>query len=202
MDAIDTLMSEHRLIEKVLTALGAFGQDAVRGTADDRAELSRFVTFFREFADNCHHGKEEGILFSTMIEHGFSAQGGPIAVMLHEHDQGRALIRTMAAHAEQAEPWSQADRSSIAHTTSAYGTLLRAHIFKEDTILYPMAEARLPKSALEEIAQRCANYETDHGAHKHCEFQSLGEELVARHAPGLTASSPMCAHACHSAPSA
>ncbi|MGD0266766.1 MAG: hemerythrin domain-containing protein, partial [Candidatus Methylomirabilota bacterium] len=39
----------------------------------------------------CHHGKEENLLFKTMVDRGFPRQGGPIAVMLHEHETGRSF---------------------------------------------------------------------------------------------------------------
>ena len=44
---------------------------------DDRAELSRFVRFIREFADVRHHGKEENFLFEAMMAGGFPRDGGP-----------------------------------------------------------------------------------------------------------------------------
>src|SRR5690242_137842 len=106
MDAIETLMSEHRVIERVIDGLVAFVEGTRRSGATDPQELSRFVHFIREFADACHHGKEEGILFAAMVEHGFPRQAGPIAVMLHEHDEGRAFVAVLAEKAAQQEPWS------------------------------------------------------------------------------------------------
>ena len=83
MDAIEMLMTEHRTIERVLDGLVGFSGEVQRRGGTEKPELLRFVTFLREFADECHHGKEENILFATMTEHGFPREGGPIAVMLH-----------------------------------------------------------------------------------------------------------------------
>ncbi len=88
MDAIETLMNEHRTIEQVLDAMVGFAEEARRRGATEKEELARFVGFVREFADACHHGKEEDILFAAMVAGGFPRNGGPIAVMLHEHDRG------------------------------------------------------------------------------------------------------------------
>ena len=108
MDAIELLMQEHQLILRSLDALDAFTVDMARG-GDDRDELSRFVRFIREFADARHHGKEEDILFEAMVAAGFPREGGPIAVMLMDHEAGRAHVGVMAATAEQAEPWTAQD---------------------------------------------------------------------------------------------
>ena len=78
---------------------------------DDREELSRFVRFIREFADARHHGKEEDILFRAMVAAGFPADGGPIAVMLMDHEAGREHVRVMAGRAGQAAPWTAGDRA-------------------------------------------------------------------------------------------
>jgi len=184
MEAIETLMGEHRIIERGLDALTAFADGALRRTDDDRQELGRFVEFIREFADACHHGKEEDILFKAMVEAGFPSQGGPIAVMLHEHDVGRAFVKRLADLATQAAPWSAGDREALAEAAHGYASLLRQHIQKEDSILYPMAEQRLPPPLMERVERDCARYEEERtGAGEHERLHRLAEELVARHAP-------------------
>jgi hemerythrin-like domain-containing protein len=199
MGAIEILMTEHRAIERAIDALVAFSDEILRGS-DDKAELGRFVTFIREFADACHHGKEEGILFQSMVDAGFPKEGGPIAVMLMEHDMGRAHVQELARLAGQAGPWSAADREKIADEAVGYGNLLRAHIHKEDAILYPMAEQRLSPGAMARVDEACEAFEqkqTGEGGHE--KLQALAEELVARHAPGLASGGapPLAVHQRH-----
>ncbi len=195
MEAIETLMNEHRVIERGIDALVAFA-DGVRrrasdGSRGDREELGRFVTFIREFADACHHGKEEDILFAAMVEAGFPKEGGPIAVMLMEHDVGRGHVRELAGLTGPGAPWSEADRARLADAAYAYANLLRAHIHKEDAILYPMAEQRLPPDVLERVNADCERYEREKtGSGEHEKLHRLAEELVARHAPGLGEAHP------------
>lgn len=186
MAAIEILMGEHRLIERGLDALTAFAEEVGRG-GGDRAELSRFVTFIREFADARHHGKEEEILFRAMVEAGFPARSGPIGVMLSEHDMGRGHVRALAALAAQDGPWSDGDRARVGEEASAFAGLLRAHIHKEDAILYPMAEQRLPPEALLAVDRACEAYEAARDGEA---LRRLGEELVLRHAPGLPSERP------------
>jgi hemerythrin-like domain-containing protein len=184
MDAVETLMNEHRTIEQVLDALVGFSEDVVRRGATEKEELGRFVTFVREFADACHHGKEEDILFVAMVEAGFPRSGGPIAVMLHEHDQGRGLVGVLKARAEQPASWTDADRQEIAEVARGYSRMLHAHIHKEDAILYPMAEQHLAPEVMERVAADCETYDAERlGNHER--LHALATELVARHAPAV-----------------
>jgi hemerythrin-like domain-containing protein len=184
MDAIETLMNEHRTIERAIDALVSFSDEVRRKTADDKEELGRFVTFIRDFADAHHHGKEEDILFAAMVEVGFPRNGGPIAVMLMEHDQGRTHVRVLADLSAQQAAWSGEDRQRLAEAANGYANLLRAHIHKEDVILYPMAEQRLPPEVLERVSADCEAYEARKtGSGEQERLHRLAEELVARHAP-------------------
>jgi hemerythrin-like domain-containing protein len=183
MDAIETLMNDHRLIERAIGALVSFADEVRRKNTDDKAELGRFVTFIREFADAHHHAKEEDVLFAAMVEAGFPRQGGPIAVMLFEHDQGRAFIGELADRSAQLAPWSADDRQAIARAAYGYSNLLRAHIHKEDAILYPMAEQRLAPEALARVSEVCAALEAARAASGDLDrLHTLAAELVARHA--------------------
>jgi len=182
MEAIEVMMAEHRIIERGIDGLMAFADGVLRGSGD-QAELGRFVRFIREFADTNHHGKEEGILFAAMVEAGFPRQAGPIGVMLHEHDEGRRQVAVLAALAEQATPWSPDDRQRLLLAARAYGELLRAHIRKEDSILYPMAEQRLPVALAGRVDQACAAFDAGQAAGTRRALEQLGAELAARHAP-------------------
>ncbi|HEX9400539.1 MAG TPA: hemerythrin domain-containing protein [Anaeromyxobacter sp.] len=191
MDAIESLMNEHRVIERVLDGLVAFAEEIERKGTTEKEELGRFVTFVREFADACHHGKEEGILFAAMVEHGFPRNGGPIAVMLHEHDQGRGLVGILRDRAGQAGPWSDADRREVAEVARGFSDLLHAHIHKEDAVLYPMAEQHLPPEVMQAVAVACDRFEQDEErAGAHARLHALGEELVQRHAPAVHPGAP------------
>ena len=201
MDAIETLMSEHRLIERALDSLVAFADEVSRKTTDEKEELGRYVTFIRAFADAYHHGKEEDILFAAMVEAGFSRESGPIAVMLWEHDQGRAHVRALAGLAAQAGPWTAEDRQGLAEHANGFAMLLRQHIHKEDAILYPMAEQRLPRAVMARVCLDCEAYERRKiGSGEHERLRSLAEELTSRHA--LLAredpEAPVCGHVCGS----
>ena len=68
---IETLMNEHRVIEQVLAVLEAAAVLDEAGTPVARSRVSELGEFFKGFADTCHHGKEEDVLFRIMSEVGF-----------------------------------------------------------------------------------------------------------------------------------
>lgn len=203
MNPLQMLQNEHRLIEKVIAALENIVAAVHDGEQVDREDLKKFVGFIRTFADSCHHGKEEDILFATMVEHGFSREYGPVAVMLMEHQEGRRLIGILREKAEQTAAWSAEDRLAIAQAANAYAARLRNHIMKEDNILYPAAAMNLPQELLENMGEQFERFEeekTDPGEHE--KFHALADSLVEKYAPNYFAhidensETPNC-HNCH-----
>lgn len=160
---IDLLREEHDRIQLVLENLGKWCAHAhlseIRPTRDQIAAL---VRYFSEFIDNIHHGKEEHLLFRTMCEHGFSRDQGPIGVMLYEHGEGRAHIEALARLASQQTSLSDEDVGNFFQHAHAYINLMRQHIYKENNILYPMAQKILPSDVMETITQQSGEFQKQH----------------------------------------
>ncbi len=178
MEATDILMSEHRVIERILTVLT---------TAVDRLEQGQPVRpgffidvcdFIKGFADGCHHRKEEGVLFEAMVAGGMSQLSGPIAVMLADHEQGRSYTRGMRAAAQKLAEGDASAREAVIHNARGYVNLLRQHIMKEDHILFPMAEQVIPPAAQAKVTEdfeHVEHEETGEGVHE--KYLALAEKL-------------------------
>lgn len=136
----ESLVREHDVIVRVLDALEKEATHLESGRDVRREFFLEAIAFVREFADGVHHRKEEGILFPRMAAAGIPSEGGPIGVMLREHDQGRAHIRAMNDALPEAAAGSHPSRRTLIDETRAYAGLLRAHIMKENLILFPMAD--------------------------------------------------------------
>lgn len=181
MTPIEVLVEEHEKIVRVLDALDGWADGLDGSDEGERPVLRKFMTCIREFVDPIHHGKEEDILFALMVEHGFPKQQGPIAVMLHEHDLARRLIATMHGLAEREAPWSEAERAEAKRAAGSYTELMRQHIDKENGILYPMADARLPPAVQVDMAARFERFAETTGA-RDAELRALAEQLVGEYA--------------------
>jgi hemerythrin-like domain-containing protein len=149
--AIEILMGEHRLIEQVLGSLETYVVGIGDGLQPERRMLADYAGFFRDFADACHHGKEEDLLFRRMMERGFPRETGPLAVMFHEHVLGRARVATLRELSQAEGPLAAVEVQLAVESSQAFIELLRAHILKEDGILYPMAERLLSGPELDAL---------------------------------------------------
>jgi len=171
--AIDELTHDHDAILSALNILDAMVGRLGSAGAPSAEDLRSFIGFLKEFADKCHHGKEEGILFPALTDAGMPQQGGPVAVMLTEHVEGRSLIKEM----EQAVPGA-VDVTAFTQAARGYVDLLRAHIAKENDVLFPMAERFLAAPELEKIhAQFEQHEETVIGHGRHEELHAMLKDL-------------------------
>jgi hemerythrin-like domain-containing protein len=177
MRPTDQLMKEHRLIEKILTVLGSLAAGAEQGTGPDLARARDTLTFFREFADRCHHGKEERHLFPRLGVHGYGPGMGPVAVMLSEHEQGRAHLRAMGE--ALADLGAEGARAQFAKAARGYIELLTGHIYKEDNILFRLADSVFTEDDQRIVAEgfdEVERAEMGEGAHER--FHALADELI------------------------
>lgn len=90
---IGPLMHEHRLIERMVAQIKArLGRDP-DGSGLDAGFVAGAVDFFRNYADRCHHGKEEDILFRELARIGLEPGLAAImAELTEEHRRGRRLV--------------------------------------------------------------------------------------------------------------
>ena len=158
MKSTEDLMNEHRIIERMLDILAKACDRLEGGDFASSEAFAHAADFFKNFADLCHHGKEEKKLFQKMVARGMSAEVGPIAVMLHEHEDGRAHVRAMGKLSEK--KLDDYARDELMRHSREYVDLLRQHIQKEDNILYPIADKILTEADQKELEQGFEEIET------------------------------------------
>ena len=176
------MMQEHELIVEVLAALQAMAEKLAAGGEVAREDVADFGRFFRDFADKCHHGKEEDRLFVKMVEAGFPQDNGPIAVMLAEHDAGRREVRGLLAIGGGSGPLNEAERARAIEEAGQFVPLLYAHIQKENNILYPMAQNTIPPEEFELLDESCEAFDQAiRGQIDVPELKALASDLVRRY---------------------
>jgi hemerythrin-like domain-containing protein len=144
MTPTETLRHEHKIVLLVLAGAEREAANLRQGGTVHTEAVEQMLDFFRNFVDRCHHAKEEQHLFPAMEARGFSADAGPVAVMLHEHEQGRAAVRAIGEALPGAKAGDSPSKERLAAALEGYASLLRSHIFKEDNVLFAMAEQVLP----------------------------------------------------------
>jgi len=173
MTPTDVLREEHRVILRALDLLEAAARRLGAGTPLPEGWWPEIIEWLRGFADRNHHAKEERSLFPAMVKAGVPLSGGPIGVMLEEHERGRALIRAM----ETGEPAARAARAR------EYVTLLREHIDKENGVLFPLADAVLDDRAQAALTREFEGVEAEQGReasvpHAEAAIERLGAALA------------------------
>ena len=178
MSAIDELKQEHRVIERMLAILEAAAVRVDSGQDLPTEFFPKAVDFIRKFADSCHHGKEEDNLFPSMEKRGVPKETGPIAVMLAEHEQGRAFVKGMD---EAGQRFITGDKKALkvaSDNARGYAKLLRQHIDKEDNILFRMAEQVLTDADHQGLLSKFEEVERERiGPGKHEKYLKLVEVL-------------------------
>jgi len=176
----DMLEEEHRVIQKVVGVLAAMAEALETGGELESDTLRDIVDFMRTFADKCHHGKEETHLFPLLVEKGIPVQGCPMAVLNHEHQQGRALVASLADAAEDLERGDPKARESLLTNLQNLTALYPNHIWKEDYLLFPMVNKILDPKEQEDLSGKFEKVEEVVGREVHERFVRLAERLEVR----------------------
>ncbi|MGE0461262.1 MAG: hemerythrin domain-containing protein [Vicinamibacterales bacterium] len=174
MDPIRHLLDEHALIMNEMAALRAAAEDlAARGdeAVPDVLPVLQRIGEVMETRLEWHARKEEDTLFPAM-ERVIGIEG-PTAVMRMEHEdihgQGRLLRATLRELNEVEHPRIEAAREQLRRSLAEEGSadvfrelskqilqLIDMHFYKEEQILFPMAERLLGRAVLDEVGAAMA----------------------------------------------
>ena len=179
-DITAALVAEHVLIKRMLALIERFAPLTERGEFRDWQFYLDGADFIRQYADRFHHAKEEDILFEALITNGMPRENSPVAAMLMEHDRGRAYVKAMEEAALAAEGGDASRTGELAENALAYLTMLREHIDKEDTILYPLAERVIPEGARDAITTGYDRAESGVDAEFGAKYERIVAEYEAR----------------------
>lgn len=173
----EILRDQHRNILQVADVLERVVDLGPGPRSMDFDAVAECIDFVRLYADALHHGKEEDLLFPELESLGIPSDEGPIAVMLAEHRQGREYVRAMALALETARTGDEVATRRLAHAARGYVALIRAHIMKEDHVLFDMADQMIPEPACRSL---CAAY--DGVCQRHFEGNTVAqlEVILAR----------------------
>ena len=178
MNYTEELKDEHKGIVLMLQILEKICDVLDAGEKVDAGHLERIVEFLKVFADKCHHAKEEELLFPAMEKAGIPKEGGPIGAMLQEHEIGREYVKGFGEAVGEYKSTKTEASQKIVKNARNYIALLLQHIVKEDTVLYPLADAHIPQKVQEELLEQFDVIEAERiGKGKHEEFHELLKHL-------------------------
>jgi hemerythrin-like domain-containing protein len=155
--ATQNLEDDHVHVLKLTEVMVAL----TRSENPDIDHISSIVDIIKNFADGLHHAKEENLFFPALALKGFSAQQGPVAVMLHEHVEGRNYVKGINDNLERYKNGDKSAKAGIYQNMRGYAELLVNHIGKENNILFRMADKVLSEKEQQELLSGFEKVEND-----------------------------------------
>jgi hemerythrin-like domain-containing protein len=159
---IGLLMIEHRLIERMISVMGK-ELERIRkdGTANPKF-IDTATNFIRTYADQCHHGKEERILFRDLKKKKLQPTDKQIMdELIQEHVLGRKLTGELVKAKEKYEAGDSTALATITDVMQQLVDFYPKHIKKEDKVFFKSAMTYLDKDEKDAMLEE--EYEFDRG---------------------------------------
>lgn len=162
MNSIELMMEEHRNIERMLKVIRALCLRILKNEKVDYDDIKIIIEFVRKYADGHHHNKEEIFLFNKMVDN-LGPLGEKIIKhgMLVEHDLGRLYVKNLEEALNKVRNGDEEAKLDIIANAISYTDLLTRHIDKEDRVVYTFAQRELSEEILNEVDNKCNDYEKD-----------------------------------------
>lgn len=149
------LRNDHKDILLTLNVLEKMCNLAREGAEVDLVDITRIIYFIKIFADECHHGKEEKILFPAFEQVALKNQKQLIKELSSEHQSQRKLISLI----EEAILSDSVQFNSFIQSSLSYLNPLREHIEKENSILLPACDIKLSDKKQTELLKKFEIFE-------------------------------------------
>lgn len=143
MVPIESLQREHRLITTVLDAAEFEAEQITRRGGFDAATVGGFMDFLRVFVHGLHGIKEEYHLFVYLERRMVTSNQLSLVPLLRGYDECRRELQSIAnllLPSIQGDYWTAL---ALAEHIRSYCQRMRAHIDREETEVFPLAEAIL-----------------------------------------------------------
>ena len=136
------LIAEHRVIERMLAVMARMLDTTARTGRVDPIRIDVVTDFIRTYADRCHHGKEEDILFRRLADKPLDAGlSDMMAGLVEDHVRGRTITRRLV---EANGRYRAGNQTSLCEIESCIRELIDfypVHIEKEDRHFFSPALA-------------------------------------------------------------
>lgn len=171
----ELLKQDHEITERVFAAMEAqFASPA--GPA--QAQVGLLVEYLQGYVDRCHNQKEELHLFPRLEGKGMPRHGGPLAVMLQEHERAKEILSRLVPLGSAFAAGNAAALPELHATFAEYATLCKDHFWKENDILYPMAQRMLSDEDAAEVVGGIEAVEAALGAGTRARYYRIAEEII------------------------
>jgi hypothetical protein len=172
----ELLKRDHEVTERVFAAM----ETQFCAADGPSPALVGLLVDYLHYVDQCHNQKEELHLFPRLEQRGMPRHGGPLGVMLQEHEQARQILARLVP---LATTYAAGDRRVLPELRAAFGeyaSLCKDHFWKENDILYPMALRTLSGAEAAQVVAGIEEVEASLGAGTRERYYRIAREIVDR----------------------
>jgi len=162
---IQTMLDEHEVISEAIKQVDKLENTWESDPEGYTAKIKWLIQFFREYADDYHHRKEEDILFPAIKNNPDFVLGEMIDEFTQHHDNFREYGRDILQNLEE-----ENFPTSFKYLKQ-YCDDLRDHIAAENDELFVLAENLLSEEELEKIFFQFKDIHMDLGKIRKAEME-------------------------------
>jgi hemerythrin-like domain-containing protein len=168
---IGELMIEHRLIDRMLKLMRMeLDRIGAYGNADPEL-IDSAVSFIKEYADFCHHGKEEKILFARLMEKPISPDlKKMVDDLVQEHIFVRNLTNELVRAKDQYMNGKPEGKAGIISSINSIVEFYPKHVEKEEKHFFMPAMGYFSGAEKEEMLRMFREFD---GRLLHDEFRMM-----------------------------
>jgi hemerythrin-like domain-containing protein len=151
MKAIELLREDHRLMHRLMGVVVKCYSVMKEKQRLDKDLIADFLTFFREFVDCCHYGKEEGMFFDELERLGGFSQQLPIESIRQDHRILRFYVGKIGGIMENKEIDEEARFNGFVENMNKLMEHAVYHSKREDRVFYPLGDRILTEESDEKL---------------------------------------------------
>lgn len=194
-DFIDELKRDHLVIQQVVAGMSAVAELIDSGKQVDASVLADLVQFLRVFADQCHHEKEDQYLFPLLATKANVSTRRELESLEREHRSAKQLVAQLAKVAVAYVHDPAVVRYRVIDLLQQLVELYPAHIWKEDFLVFPLAQQNLSITEQQDLQEKFEDVEREVGEDVHAGFEMLAKKLEAVVEYRNTGACPLCSSA-------
>lgn len=192
---IDELKRDHLVIQQVVAGMSAVAELIDSGKQVDASVLADLVQFLRVFADQCHHEKEDQYLFPLLATKANVSTRRELESLEREHRSAKQLVAQLAKVAVAYVHDPAVVRYRVIDLLQQLVELYPAHIWKEDFLVFPLAQQNLSITEQQDLQEKFEDVEREVGEDVHAGFEMLAKKLEAVVEYRNTGACPLCSSA-------
>jgi hemerythrin-like domain-containing protein len=153
----EDLMREHGVLERLLLIYEDGSERLQSGDRRVIAAIAGAADIMRRFVEHYHEVLEESWVFPRLMR--LNQLPDVVETLRRQHEAGRVITREVQSLARISTLDSRDDREQLAHAMHRYVRMMRPHIAREDTVVFPAFRAAMAPAELAALGEQFENRE-------------------------------------------